>query len=241
MKLKFKTKNSFLFLGIFLINMALFAQSPSKKAEEIAQKVLVSMGGVENWNNVKYIQWNFGKRILYWNKWTGDVRVESPEDQLVVLVNINTNKGKAYENGILISDEKQTEKFLKKGKAWWINDSYWLTMPWKLTDPGVDLTYLKSENLPNGNKADVLQMTFENVGLTPNNKYFVYVDQTDGLVKQWSFFQNFYDETPRFTKAWDNYQLLEKVLLSFDRSKDAGGPKKVIVKQVFEEKLFTEL
>jgi hypothetical protein len=51
------------------------------------------------------------------------------------LVNINTLKGKVYENGTLVQDEIKVNGLLEKGKLW-INDSYWLVMPWKLQDPG---------------------------------------------------------------------------------------------------------
>jgi hypothetical protein len=41
----------------------------------------------------------------------------------------------------------------------------------KLQDPGVNLTYVKTEQLPNGTTADILQLTFNAVGVTPENKY----------------------------------------------------------------------
>jgi hypothetical protein len=44
-------------------------------------------------------------RKLLWNKWTGDVRIENPSANQVILVNINTLKGKVYENGTLVQDE----------------------------------------------------------------------------------------------------------------------------------------
>lgn len=231
-----KSVISFFVALIFTSNI--IAQSDSK-AIEIANKVIQTMGGIENWNNVHYLKWDFGKRTLHWNKWTGDVRVEVPSDELIVLVNINTLKGKVYKNNTLVVNPNETSKLINNAHKWWINDSYWLTMPWKLLDPGVTLTYLRKEKLPNKHTADVLQMTFKNVGVTPQNKYEIYVDETEHLIKQWSFFPNFNDNTPRFTKPWDNYQLLENVLLSFNRSD--FGPKNVVVKNSYNLKLFTEL
>jgi hypothetical protein len=32
----------------------------------------------------------------------------------------------------------------------WINDAYWLVMPWKLQDPGVTLSYVKTDTLQMG-------------------------------------------------------------------------------------------
>lgn len=231
---------SLLFFVFFLaINIDAQAQNSSEKAKEIALKVMESMGGIENYNNIHYIQWDFGKRTLYWDKWTGNVRVEFPEKELVVLVNIHTTKGKVYQKGELITNKQKVNKLLEQGKKWWINDSYWLIMPWKLLDPGVNLTYVKTESLANGNKADVLQMTFEKVGVTPNNKYWVYVDTQDHLIKQWAFYKNFNDETPKFIKPWDHYQKLENVLFSYNRSD--FGPKNVVITSSIKENLFTEL
>lgn len=232
---------SFTSLALLLFlsfNTVLPAQNSDEKAVTIANKVVEAMGGQDNYDNTKFIQWDFGKRKLYWNKWTGDVRVENPEKNVVVLVNINTLNGKVYENELIL-DETSAKKWLTRGKNWWINDSYWLVMPWKLQDPGVTLSHIKTETLKSGNTADVLQLTFNAVGVTPENKYYVYVDQTDNIIKQWAFFKSFNDEKPRFTMVWDNYQKVGDILLSFNRTD--FGPKNVVVKQAFNEKLFTDL
>ncbi len=232
-------KNLVLVVVFLISTISLQGQSNTKKAKTIAEEVVKAMGGTDNYNNIHFIKWDFGKRILYWNKWTGDVRIENPEKEQVILLNVNTLQGKAYKNGILIKDEKKTKKLLNQGKRWWINDSYWLVMPWKLQDNGVTLKHIKTGNLPNENKADILQLTFESVGVTPNNKYWVYVDQKDHLIKQWDFFKNFNDNEPKFSKPWDNYQKTGKILLSFNRSD--FGPKNVVVKQELDSKIFTEL
>ncbi|MEP5941303.1 MAG: hypothetical protein ABJ250_10385, partial [Maribacter dokdonensis] len=65
------------------------------KIDQIIQQSFESMGGMENWNNTHYIQWNFGKRMLIWDKWTGNVRIENPAEKLTLVVNINSGKGKA--------------------------------------------------------------------------------------------------------------------------------------------------
>ncbi|GIZ08455.1 hypothetical protein [Flavobacterium sp. UMI-01] len=230
-------------LAFTLIISLCFVQptSAQKDINKLVQNMQDAMGGMKNYNNTKYIQWDFGKRKLYWNKWTGDVRVENPEANQVILVNINTLKGKAYENGNLITDEQKTTKLLQQAQKWWINDSYWLVMPWKLQDPGVHLSYVKTANLPDGHTADVLQLTFNAVGVTPENKYWVYIDQKEHLIKQWSYFKKYDDAEPKFTLAWDNYQKMGNILLSFNRSQGAGGPKNVVVKSDFDESLFTKL
>ncbi|MGC6432429.1 MAG: hypothetical protein ACON5F_15405 [Jejuia sp.] len=228
---------STIFVLVFSFNIS--AQKTDTKALATANKVVEAMGGLDNYNNTRFIKWDFAKRVLYWDKWTGDVRVESPKDSLVILVNINTLKGKVFKGQQEVNGGETLKELIQKGKNWWINDSYWLVMPWKLQDPGVTLKYIKTEPLENGNMADVLQLTFSDVGVTPENKYYVYVDQSDNLIKQWTFYKNFEDKEPKFTMPWDNYQTVGNIKLSFGRSK--FGPKNVEVKQEFNEKLFTNL
>jgi hypothetical protein len=205
-----------LLLIIFNSNSSL-AQSESQKANAIVKEMLDAMGGIENYNNTHFIQWEFVGRKLFWDKWTGDVRVESPDANQTILLNINTLKGKAFENGILVEDVKKTNELLVKAKNWWINDSYWLVMPWKLQDPGVNLTYVSTGKLADGKTADILQLTFNSVGVTPENKYWVYVDKEDHLIKQWAYYKNYNDTEPKFLKPWNNNQKAGNILLSFNR------------------------
>ena len=228
-------------LLVLLGAISLQAQQDTQKTDQLIQQSFEAMGGMNNWDNTHFIQWNFGKRTLYWDKWTGDVKIESPDKNTVLILNINSGKGKASQEGKLVTNTDELTKLLEKGKKWWINDSYWLTMPWKLKDNGTQVSYLKTDLLPNGNSADVLEMTFKDVGATPQNKYHVYIDQKDHLVKQWAFFRNFSDEEPRFVKAWDNYQKMDDILLSFNRSENAGGPKNVIVKKEIAPNTFSTL
>lgn len=220
--------------------IAMFAMAQtSKEALAVIHNVESAMGGIQNYDNTPFLKWDFGKRTLYWNKWTGDVRIENPEEALVILVNINTIEGKAFKNGNLVNNTNETKQLLQKGKNWWINDSYWLVMPWKLRDPGVSVTIVKTEILENGNEAAVLQLTFNNVGVTPDNKYHVYVDKTDNLIKQWAFYKKFDDAEPKFILPWDNYQNVGLIKLSFNRSK--FGPKNVEAGENFNQKLFLDI
>jgi hypothetical protein len=82
---------------------------------------------------------------------------------------------------ILVQDETKVNGLLEKGKHCGLM-IHWLVMPWKLQDPGVNLTY-ETEQLPNGTTADILQLTFNAVGVTPENKYWLYVDKEDSLNK----------------------------------------------------------
>lgn len=201
------------------------------KAVEIADAVMAALGGRKAWDNTRVIRWNFfGNRKLTWDKWTGDVRVEGLKDGSVALVNINTGKGRFFKNGTEYTQPDSLAKYLPRAKSQWINDSYWLLMPYKLKDSGVTLKYLGEENTEAGQPADKLQMTFQNVGDTPQNKYYIWVDQQTRLISQWAHFRNATDEKPAFINAWKAYERKGKILLSGDR-----GGRKITEIEVLEK------
>jgi hypothetical protein len=63
----------------------------------------------------------------------------------------------------------------------------------------------------------VLELTFQGVGLTPNNKYHVYVAEESGLIEQWDVFGNRSDPEPRFSMPWRDWKPYGPILLSGDR------------------------
>ncbi len=196
-----------------------FNQSGSDaKAIKIADEVMNAMGGRKNWNNTRHVTWNFfGIRTHIWDKWSGDYRLEA--DSLLVLMNLNTQKGRAWINGKEVADLPKLAEILKNANSIWINDSYWMFMPYKLKDSGVTLKYKGEGTLETGQPCDILQLTFENVGDTPQNKYLIYVSKAHHLVEQWSYFTNASDAEPRFTTPWNNWRRYGKILLSDDRGK----------------------
>ncbi|GAB3541010.1 hypothetical protein GCM10027443_39700 [Pontibacter brevis] len=201
------------------------------KAVQIADSVMAAQGGRKNWDDTRYISWNFfGNRKLLWDKQTGNVRVEHVKDDTKILVNINTGEGRVYKDGAEVTQPDSLAKYLQKGKEAWINDSYWLVMPYKLKDSGVTLKHLGEETTQEGQPADVLQLTYENVGVTPENKYKVYVDKNTHLVTQWAFFRNANDSEPAFVMPWKDYQSYGQIKLSGDR-----GQAKITDIKVLEE------
>lgn len=209
-------------------------------AIELVDSIMEAMGGLDNWKKTRFISWNFfGNRDLVWDKTTGRVRIDSRKDTITYLININTLQGRVSVRGQEITEADSLQKMLKKGRSIWINDSYWLVMPFKLKDPGVRIKYLGEETLSNGMQCNVLELTFDNVGDTPQNKYRLYVDMADNLVKQWAYFSQANQDSSNFVRPWDNYVQHGSILLSADRS-DGGGPRNVKVDQELPDKIFTD-
>lgn len=185
-------------------------------AIKIADEVMAAMGGRANWDDTRYITWKFfGRRMLIWDKHQGKVRVESGDE--IYLIDLFKNTGKVKIGDEILTNQDSIAKYVDRGISIWINDSYWLVMPFKLKDSGVTLKYVGEEKTTAGATADVLQLTFEEVGRTPDNKYQVYVDKKSRLITQWDFYTNYQDEKPRFSNAWDNYKQYGKILLSDGR------------------------
>ena len=218
-----------LFFILFLLGAAAFAPGAENppadgfdsagsdpKAIEIADAVMEKMGGRENWDRTRYLTWRFfGRRLHVWDRWTGDVRFE--EADRITLMNVNTRQGRVWRAGEEIAEPDSLKKYLNKGYSAWINDSYWLVMPYKLKDTGVTLTYAGEGKTENGRDAYVLTLTFEDVGVTPQNKYDVFVDRGRMLVEQWAFYRNASDERPRFVGPWTGWKPHGRILLSAGR------------------------
>lgn len=186
------------------------------EAVAIAEKVMERLGGRRAWDETRYLTWRFfGRRLHVWDKWTGDLRYASGD--LLVLMNIHTRQGRAWQGGEESADPDTLVARLQHGYEAWINDSYWLVMPYKLKDSGVTLKYRGKGRTEAGVPADILELTFEAVGVTPQNKYEVWVAEADHLVRQWAFYANAADPEPRFVGPWDNWQRHGRLWLSDSR------------------------
>jgi hypothetical protein len=208
-------------------------------AIQLADSIMHAMGGRENWDKTRFISWNFfGRRDLIWDKYTGRVRIESQPDSTIYLVNISNGEGKVRIKGTEITEPDSLKKLLDKAKSIWINDSYWLVMPFKIKDSGVTIKYMGEDTL-SGQRFNSLILTFKEVGVTPQNKYKLFVDKHEKLVRHWAYFSNAGQDTANFVRPWDNYQKYGNILLSGDRS-DGAGPKNVKVDESLPDALFTE-
>jgi hypothetical protein len=186
-------------------------------AMKLADRVMDAMGGRKHWDRVQTMGWTIFGRTHTWNKWTGDYRLEA--DTTLVVMNISTMKGRVWEKGAEVVDVARRDEVLKDAKSIWINDSYWFVMPYKLKDTGVTLKYGGEKATDDGRAADMLVLTFKEVGDTPDNKYDVYVDRETGLVTQWSFYKTAADAEPRFTLPWNGWTTFDGIMLATGRGK----------------------
>lgn len=165
------------------------------RADSIAMRAYEALGGPNAWASMPYLRFDFASgndtsRTLrashLWDRTTGDYRVEIPagrDSMYVVLFNVESRDGDVYLNGEQVEGSDE-ERMLQQAYTRFINDTYWLLMPVKMMDPGVTRTYIPDSSQGD---MDVVQLSFDNVGLTPGDQYWVYVDRNTGRVESWAF------------------------------------------------------
>lgn len=216
------------------------------KARRVAERTLEAMGGRKAWDEVGVITWDFfGRRSHIWDKNRGLHRLEGqgPRGRYVIVVDQATGEGRMWRNGIEVDDPEDLDRQTKGALSAWCNDAYWLLMPYKLLDAGVKLRYLGAGPTEAGAMADMLEVTFDGVGITPNNKYHVYVGLESGLVEQWDYFDDADDRDPVFKLPWNDWKQYGPIKLSGNRGERDGRAWEITSIRVLDdvpESVFTD-
>ena len=204
-----------------------FAGSDSL-AIALADSIMEAMGGRAAWDQTRYLSWHFfGRRQHWWDRHTGDVRIEGEDGEgdaklsYVLLANVERKSGRVFLNGEELTNVTERDTWVQRAYETWVNDSYWVFMPYKLKDSGVTLSYRGKRSQPDYGEVEVLGLRFANVGVTPENRYEVFVDPTSHLVCGWSYFARASDSEPQFTMPWKNWVRVGRILLAADHGREA--------------------
>ena len=180
------------------------AAQADEKSAALARKTIEAMGGEEAWDATRFVRFTFaGARTHHWDKHRGRHRLEGKTregEAYLVLLDLNSKEGKAWMEGEELTGDEAAE-WLERAYGVWINDTYWLAMPFKLFDPGVRLRYEGTEEIE-GTAYEKVKMTFDDVGLTPKDTYWVYFNPKTGLVDRWAYHLQDWPAARRAT-AWD--------------------------------------
>jgi hypothetical protein len=204
-----------------LVLLAVFAASETHAASdpralEVADRVMTALGGKARWDSLPGLRWAFGvmvddtmrggMRRHAWNKMTGWHRVEGMDRQgnnYVFIHKVGSPEGMAWVAHRKIEGDT-LQALLKRAQSLWTNDTYWLLMPYKLRDPGVNLGYA-GEVKQDGVTYDKLTLSFENVGETPGDKYWVYVNRANNRVEKWDMVLQG-DQPPPVSYTWEKWE-----------------------------------
>ncbi len=200
------------------------------RANQVVAQLQDALGGQAAWDNTHYLHWTFaGRRTHTWDKWTGQHRVEGEDKdhhKYVVVENLNTHEGKGWLDGKPVTGDA-LKPMLENAYGAWVNDSYWLIMPYKIKDPGVHLTYVAEETV-DGKPYDKLHLSFGKVGLTPGDEYWVWINKSTHLMDRWAFhLESMKPDEPPSPWAWTGWQRYGKVMLAPHRTQLAGGDRKL--------------
>lgn len=203
------------------------SESRDPKAVAVAQKSMQAMGGADAWRATRYVRFTFfGSRTHHWDRHAGRHRLEGTNREgqsYVVLMDLHTRKGKAWLDGKALEGEER-DKWLEQAWGAWINDTYWLVMPYKLMDPGVNLTHDGLETV-DGQSYDKLKLTFEGVGLTPGDTYWAWINRETGLMDQWAYvLQGWEDDREPTVWKWLNWKPYGNIMLSGQRKSGDREP-----------------
>lgn len=236
-------------LMVLLPAALLAAAPPDPKAAEVAAAMVQAMGGEAAWQKAHFVSYGFkvvagGKTVVdrshLWDRQTGRYRLEDKTKDgqpKITLFNIGTQKGEVYVSGKKLDDAAAAEH-LKGAYSAFINDSYWLSMPWKWSDAGVHLKYMGKQDVA-GTTYDLVELTFDHVGLTPGDKYIASVSRKTHLMEHWE-----YQLQSGQKGSWDwKYTTTGGVKLAADHTSSDGksiNMGKVSVSDVVNESLFTK-
>lgn len=186
------------------------------RADSLAMDLYEAFGGPEAWAAVRYIRFDFGRqtdstktvfRRHLWDRYSGEYRVEWEDDgaSVVALLNVNTQEGRAFVDGDPVDDEANAD-YIRRAYRGYINDTYWLMAPTKLLDDGVSRAYAADSS---NAQFDVVTTTYDNVGLTPGDQFWFWIDRETGMLDTWGYVLQGQEDRPITKWKWVDYQTFE--------------------------------
>lgn len=224
--------------GVLFVLLAL-GVSPARAAEKassghstLVDSVMAGIGGPQGWEHARYLAFDFVvhndssnadlvRRSHRWDRYTGEYRVSGKTRDgkaFEVHFNVNDRKGAVTIDGAP-ADDSTRAKWLDRAYGIFINDSYWLLMPFKLKDPGVHVEEMAMRTDSTGHSWRVLHLSFDQgTGLTSKDQYWVYVDPKSGRVGRWDFLLQ--DDPPGSapsTAMWQNWEHFGPIWLATEK------------------------
>ena len=197
----------------------------SPAALALADRVVAALGGREAWDRTGYLTFDFvvsrrdtvlSRRTLAWDKATNRIRLELKDAKghaWAVWTDLAHQDGVVRVDGAP-ADSAAKAQWLNRAYAVWVNDTYWLLMPFKLRDPGVTLV----DGGPDSTgKAHVLELSFAGVGLTPGDRYRVHVDDATSLVSGWEMLLQGSKDGRWKPALWTGWQPYGEIRLAAER------------------------
>jgi hypothetical protein len=169
--------------------------TPQEQADNLARSVAMASGAAVT-SRVTSASFNFvvreGDKVLVNRSHLWDVRAKTD------------TVSSGGEKPVVVDTSKPAPEDAAGMAAFkaWTNDTYWLAAPFKLFDGGVTREYRGRQEVA-GKEYEVLRLAFKDVGMTPGDRYDMYIDPFTSLVAFWDYMPNA-DTTMRAT--WEEYK-----------------------------------
>jgi hypothetical protein len=203
--------------------------APDPVADALARRVIDIQGGPA-WEEARFISFTFNLErnsqpaavfAQQWDRLTGDYRVSGKDPNgvpFVVIENVNTKAGKAWQNGVAVTEPAALQTLLTLGYRRFINDTYWLLMPLKMLDPGVHRTALGERSDACGRKWDVVRVIFDQGPGVPTDVYWAWINRDTGIVEEWDMkLQGTPADAPAVEVFFHDFKRVAGVLISTRR------------------------
>src|SRR5512141_110209 len=217
-------RNLFPVMAVLLVSvLPLRAQTPrpARTADDVAKRTIEMLAGPA-WEKARYFAFTFnvisGSRSVSryaqrWDRQTGNYRVSGrgPKgDEVEVIMNVNTGKGRAWREGKEVDD---TIELLDFAYRRFVNDTYWLLMPLKSMEPGVSREYIGERTDSCGTLWDLVKLTF-GTGAGQDQSW-MWVNRDTGLVDEWDMKPaNTRPEDPAVRVYFHDYRRVGGLLVS---------------------------
>lgn len=161
-------------------------------------------------------------------------------EQVLVFLNLNTQDGRAFLNGIPANDE-QHQALLAMAYSRFTSDTYWLLLPFKLKDPGARLEYRGAKQI-GADSFEVIRLGFiDDVGLTPENEFEIFIDPVSHMIRRWEYYEH--PEARPLIAWWENEQDFNGLKLATERRLEESLRtivfEEIVVSAGVDENLFT--
>lgn len=224
------------------------------RADSLAMQMYEAGGGPEVWNDVPALAFTFAvgqdssagqaaRREVarhWWRRSDGAYRVQwrrGPDSTYTAVFNVNDFAeepplGRAMLNGTRL-DSVAEKRVLRQARQRFANDTYWLLAPFKLFDEGVNRSI--GDDPAQEGRQEALHLTFDRVGITPQDRYWLMADSTGRLVR-WTFdLQGMGPEQAPGVFRWTDYETFSTPagpLTLSTRKENVKGPQVVYTDEI---------
>lgn len=171
-------------LGLLALGIGVASQhhslpkgTPGPEAEA-RTRALEDAVNLAAWKRTGAVRWTFaGRQHHLWDRTRNLARVRWGQGE--VLLRLGDQTGRAWRDGVEVTDPAQRDPMLAKAWAHWCNDSFWLNPIAKLRDRGTKRSLVTLDDGRQG-----LLVGYDSGGVTPGDHY-LWIPGDDGLPVAW--------------------------------------------------------